>query len=730
MHCPKNDGEIMAYTKKSVAASVSEGFMQHATAWSFLILLIAGLAAYANSFGVPFQFDDLPNISNNPDVHMVELSPDAILRSTAGPTHRRPLAYISFGLNYYFGRNDVFGYHFVNFLLHLLNSFLVYLISARLFTHAAKTISGRRKTVMALCVSLLFLTHPIQTQAVTYIVQRMTSMAAFFALLATLFYLKARTEQRHKALNAALAVLMTITGFLGKENIFMLPGILLVSDFIFFDDFRMMRERKPGIFYGISAVVCAVLLAGAVYFWPIILDGYKFRSFTMIERVLTQFRVVFHYLSLIAFPLPSRFHLDYDYPLSRSILSPPSTLLGIAAFAALCFAAWHFRKKHPLASFAMIWYFGHLLIESSVVPLEIIFEHRAYLPSFGIFLAAVYGLERVVSRISAERLAMAAASMLMILLCAATLQRNHVWANPVRLFEESAMQSPNKARTHMNVGWSQYYAGDFDNAEKAFLKVIEMDSEDKGAAFNNLGNIYRTRGNMEKAEHYYRKAMSIDPELPDPRISLTAVLMQGNRLNEARQELLSLLQIDPKNAKAHTNLGTVYATLGDAANARKHYDAAVSLDPGESSSYLARARFLASLKLNQQAQQDVADALKISRDNPETMFQAATVFNELGQTDKALEYYIMTLKMAPDMPQLNFQIGNIYAFKGSMEAAEKHFLRETQVQPYSPAYNNLGNIYWSKKDIVKAREAYLKAVEIDPANETARANLALLNGAR
>lgn len=704
--------------------------MQHATAWSFLILFIVGVAAYVNSFGVPFQFDDLPNISNNPDVHMVNLSTEAIQRSTVGPTHRRPLAYISFGLNYYFGRNDVFGYHLVNFLFHLLNSFLIYLISARLFTLTTNALSEQRKAFMSLGVALIFLTHPIQTQAVTYIVQRMTSMAAFFALLATLFYLKARTEQRRRGFNASVSVVMTILGFLGKENIFMLPGILLLSDFLFFDDFRKQRAHNPKIFYGTLATVCAVLLAGAVYFWPIIVEGYKFRSFTMGERVLTQFRVIFHYLSLIVFPLPSRFHLDYDYTLSHSILSPPSTLAGIAAFAALCVAAWHLRKKHPVVSFSIVWYFGNLVIESSVVPLEIIFEHRAYLPSFGFFLAAAYGLERAATRLSAGRAAIATVSLLVILLSAATLQRNSVWANPVSLFEESARQSPNKARTHMNVGWSQYYAGDFDNAEKAFLKVIEMESDEKGAAYNNLGNIYRTRGNKDKAEFYYRKAMAMAPELPDPRISLTAVLMQGSLWKEARQELLALLQIDPRNAKAHTNLGTVFAALGDASNARKHYDEAVSLDPGESSSYLARARFLASLKLNQQAQQDVADALRISRDNPETMFQAATVYNEMGQADKALEYYGMVLRKNPDMPQLNFQIGNIYAFKGNMEAAEKHFIRETEVQPYSPAYNNLGNIYWSRKDIKKAREAYLKAVEIDPSNETTRANLALIDSAK
>jgi hypothetical protein len=255
---------------------------------------------------------------------------------------------------------------------------------------------------VALFSSLIFISHPIQTQSVTYIVQRMASMGGMFYLLSLVLYVKGRLSTgRPRILYFAGTGLSYLVGIFSKENVAILPLFIALYEFYFFQKLDLSPKGRKVLF----SLVGALFILGAFGFiiWGgryinVIIEGYEYRTFTMSERVLTQSRIVLYYLTLLVFPHPSRLNLDYDFLISKTILDPPTTLISILIIAGLMgYSIWSARKK-PVLSFFILWYFGNLVIESSIFPLEMVYEHRLYLPAVGPFvlfsLVVIRGIEK------------------------------------------------------------------------------------------------------------------------------------------------------------------------------------------------------------------------------------------------------------------------------------------------------------------------------------------------
>jgi hypothetical protein len=377
------------------------------------IALIAGvtLVAYSNTFHVPFQFDDAINITQNPNIQIKSLSWDLLERLVKNTYKEsiRVFSYLTIALNFYFGGFNVFGYHVVNFLIHVASGiFLYWFLLLTLNLPSLKEEYGPISYKVALLTSLIFVTHPIQTQSVTYIIQRMASMAGMLYLLAMVLYIKGRLSTgRARFCYFAGTVLSYLFGVFSKENVAILPLFIALYEFYFFQNVDLSpKGRKVIISLAAGLLILGVfgfLIWGERYI-QVIREGYAYRTFTMSERVLTQFRVVVYYLTLLIYPHPSRLNLDYDFSISKTILDPPTTLISILIIAGLIgYSIWTARKR-PLISFCILWYFGNLVIESSVFPLEIAFEHRLYLPAVGPFiifsLLLVRGIEKLNDKIA------------------------------------------------------------------------------------------------------------------------------------------------------------------------------------------------------------------------------------------------------------------------------------------------------------------------------------------
>jgi protein O-mannosyl-transferase len=370
--------------------------------------LIVGVAllAYSNTFQVPFQFDDRPNITQNPNVQMKVFSWDLIERLIKNTYKEsiRVFSYFTFALNYYFGGFNVFGYHLVNFLVHIASGIFLYAFLLLTFNlPSLKEKYGPIDYKVALFTSLIFISHPIQTQSVTYIVQRMASMAGMFYLLAMVLYIKGRLSTGTARFcyfgGTALSYLL---GIFSKENVAILPLFIALYEFYFFQNLDLGPRGKKVVFWLVGVLfilgTIGLILWGQRYYNDIV-EGYKIREFTMSERVLTQFRIVLYYVTLLIYPHPSRLNLDYDFPISKTILDPPTTLISLLIIAGLIGYSLWTAKKRPMISFCILWYFGNLVIESSIFPLEMVYEHRLYLPAVGPFvlfsLFVVRGIEKL-----------------------------------------------------------------------------------------------------------------------------------------------------------------------------------------------------------------------------------------------------------------------------------------------------------------------------------------------
>ena len=345
--------------------------------------------------------------SNNPRLKIENLQPQSIIQTFYASFDRglysksqiyRPVVCLTFALNWYFGQDNPFGYHLVNIAVHFITAFLLFLTILILF----QSPNLRRKYkgseyFIALLATVLWAINPIQTQAVTYIVQRMASMAAMFYIAGIFFYVKARLDDSRSArilffLGCCLAFILALGS---KENAVLLPISLILVEFIFFRDLSRPHTRRA-FFAIIAGGVIFIGVVGALLFIngnPLGVLNYSHRPFTPLERLLTEPRIVVFYLSQIFYPAATRLSIEHDIPISTSIMHPWSTIpCLIAVLLLIGIGLWQMRKR-PVLSFAILFFFLNHAVESTIIGLELAFEHRNYLPSLFLFFPVAMGIK-------------------------------------------------------------------------------------------------------------------------------------------------------------------------------------------------------------------------------------------------------------------------------------------------------------------------------------------------
>jgi len=544
------------------------------------LLAIVVILIYADTLTTPFIFDDLNNIQSNPHIRVPALSFENL--AWAGfnsPEGRRPVANISFALNYYFNGYNLVGYHVVNILVHLAcGIFLYFLAQATLQTPALRS-RYEKFGWIPFFTAFIWLVHPLQTQSVAYIVQRMNSMAAMFYVLSMLFYVKFRLSEASRAKWPLLAgcVITAFLAFGTKEITATLPLFIILYEWYFFQELSAQWAKRNFLLLG--GVFLLFILIALVYldYNPIakILKGYGTRDFTPLQRVLTESRVVIFYISLLLWPNPSRLNLDHEFALSYSLLNPATTLVAITAIIGLIAFAILIARKEPLLSFGIIWFFGNLVIESSVIGLELVFEHRNYLPSMFAILAIVCLAFRYLKHALPAAVAL---SLVGALFCVWTLERNKVWADEITLYRDSAAKSPGKARPHNNLGAALSRKGLFPEAIEQYRAALRIKPEYSDAHYN-LGYALAKTGKLDEGISHFREAVRIKPNQVKYLNNLGVALSIKGNYSEASDYFKKALKINPSDADVHNNIGMVYKNQGDPDAAMQHFSTAIDLDP-------------------------------------------------------------------------------------------------------------------------------------------------------
>jgi len=648
---------------------------------ALVLIALTVFIIYSNIYQSPFIFDDRPGIQENLDIRNVGnyLSFDRLLKP-------RDIVNLTFALNYRFGKLNVFGYHLVNVLIHVINGFLVYFLaltifkqllnpSAQRFGHSnspkskvqcsqpavsQSTIDNRQSSIylMSLVTALIFTAHPIQTQAVTYTVQRCASMATMFYLAAVFFYLKARIIQQWAVVSGrreehggqrsegrgqksegrgafgfrlsayfGLSIVCGMLAFLSKQNTASLPGVILVSEYLLIDRTWEGWKRKIPWFvaaftlWAVFVFYVAGFFTGGLEGRGLLEDVSDFMQETEnVSRwsyLCTQFNVLAIYIRLLFLPIGQ--NLDYVYPFSPGFFYGYTVLAFLFLVAIVGIGVWNVKRR-PVIAFGIFWFFITLSVESSIIPIrDALFEHRLYLPMFGFALTISY----LVFHFLKERLSWAiiVSAVIIMSLGTATYLRNMKWKDEITLWTDVSSKSLQNTR-----------------------------------AKNNLGNSLVLQGRHREATiHYY-----------------------------------DVLRIEPDNVDAHLNLGNALALMRDFSSAISHYVRAIQIDPG----------------------------------NEKVYFNLGNALMDQGKDKKASSQYLNALRIRPDFAEAHCKLGNVLMKQGDQKRAVEHFLEALRLKPdYAEVYNNLGIALAYQGRLDQAIVIFRKALRINPNDIWVRRNL-------
>jgi tetratricopeptide (TPR) repeat protein len=544
----------------------------------FLVFL-AGLVfyLYSNSFNSPFLFDDIDHIHGNPNIRLTSITWENINNAAfISPSKNRPLANLSLALNYYFHQFSLPGYHLVNIFIHLMAGIILYFLLTTTLHLLSVKAGGRVSSWLPVAAVLVWIVHPLHIQSVTYVIQRMNSLAAMFYVLALLCYVRARLAGI-MAIKAALfgsSFVACLLAVGAKENAVTLPFFILLYEWFFLQDLRRAWLKKmvlPIIGIGLLLALMVLFYLG---FQPLdaVLAGYTGREFTLLERLLTEFRVVVFYISLLLLPHPARLNLEHDFFLSSSLFNPVSTLIALGLLSGLFITAMLIAKRQRFAAFGILWFLGNLVIESTIIPLEIIFEHRTYLPSMMFIPVMVFLGSRIVRN---KQMQVATVCLAAVILSMWTYQRNMVWQDELTLMQDSAAKSPDKPRVQANLANALLRTQLYDKAVTHYKKALSLDPQNADQVHFNLGNVYMKQKNYDAAVEQFRTAVSLNPAPLEFRLNLgQALAMQGN-IDAAITEMEEVLQFLPENGSVHNNLGIMLMQKGRVASAEYHFSEAV-----------------------------------------------------------------------------------------------------------------------------------------------------------
>ena len=681
--------------------------------FSILIILSIAFLSYFNTFTNSFHFDDFKYIVNNEGLK--EDFQHVFLSYLCFPTchdilsnlSNRPIIFYTLHLNHSLGGFNVFGFHVVNLTVHIITCLLIFLFAKEILSinRFLKTSDqSKNKLNIPLISALLFAVHPMNTQVITYITGRTTSIAVCFYMASFLFFIKGvRQNLPWKILFYALSIVFLIMGY-GSKMIILTVPVMFIIYYLFFTPLKSIFFKR---FF--ESIFIRIIIQTIVITSPFILifisshlnilsffrmdfgflqklfdpiqiklmhiDSMAKDNLSMTIYLLTEFKViVFYYIKMIFFPFNQ--NIDPDFPVAHGI-TDSGVALSLGVILLCLFAGIYFYKNNRIIAFGIFWFFITLLPTSSILPLrDMITEHRLYLPLAGFILTIPLCLNQFIIRYKKSSFKQLAyfilpVFLLIIVFSVLTVKRNFVWKNEKSLWSDAAEKSPRLPRPLNNLA----------------------------EAYDKEGLAYDNKKNYKKAIEFLKKAIAISPTGYKYYNNLGKIYGRLGEFELATKNLKLALKYNPDYPFAHYNFGKVYELRGMLDNAIEEYSTAFK----QTKDVYGKKYFF------------------------EACFNLANVYDKKGEYKKALDTYLNCRKLKPSFPKIYFAIGNIFIKTGNLDEAFKYYSRAVGLdRNYHLAKIAVANVFVMKGKFSKAIEIYQQAIKSDPSNFKVHNNLGLV----
>lgn len=598
------------------------------------------LAAWANSFSGPFILDDPPAITENPTIRSL-----ADLRTVFAPPANgetvtgRPLLNLSLALNWHVGGDSVRGYHAVNLAIHLAAALALFgLVRRTLLGPRLAATFGPRATPLAAMIAALWLVHPLQTESVTYIVQRAESLVGLWLLLTLYAATRAAVSPRPAGWHLA-AVTACLLGMATKEVMFAAPILVWLHAGLFFaPSLRAAWRARRGFYLALAATW--LLLA-----WLVLRTGDRGATagfgvgISPWHYLLTQCGALLHYVRLAAWPVPLILDYGFDVVTSPLVAGGPGLVL-LAAFAATVVAL---IRGHAWA-FLGAWFFLLLGPSSSVVPVatQTIAEHRMYLPLAALVAGAVLAVARLGGPRAVWPLAGAALAGVVLVH-----DRNLDYRSTLAIWHDTAVKRPSNARAHQELGLALKNAGRARESLPHFERALALVPHyDKGR--HNYATALSEVGEFDAAARQFDLVLARDPAFADSLYGLGNVRrLQGNP-DAAIAAFRAAVRIRPNFANAHNNLALLLFERGETAEALAHFDAALRADPDFVVGLMNRANALFRLGRPADAARDFEHVLRLAPASLDARENLGVCLIAAGRAADGIRLLEETARLAPD----------------------------------------------------------------------------------
>ncbi|HOY31085.1 MAG TPA: tetratricopeptide repeat protein [Bacteroidales bacterium] len=626
------------------------------------IIFLFGIIIYSNSFKCTFTFDDLNSIVNNNTIRNL-----SDIKAWWNFSFRH-VSIFTFAVNYHFHQLDVWGYHFVNIVIHLINSYLIWWLTILIFSTPVlkdNPLSKHTKAI-AFFTALLFVSHPLATQSVTYIVQRQNALAFLFYFLSLGMYVKARfSAGMHPKFRYPLFAGALVSAFLAvfsKENAFTLPFAIALFEIFFLKANKFSVNLKDYrvllMLAGLLSIVIIIPLKFSLSIFdplpPSLGNNY---TVTSTNYLLTQFSVIVKYIQLLILPVNQ--NLDYDFPISESFFNIRTFLSFLFLFSLFILALFLF-KKHRIFSFGIFWFFLTLSIESSFMPInDVIYEHRTYMPSFGFFLILVTGIYMLFWKKN-KYIVFSILGVLILINSVLAFQRNKIWKDEFTLWNDVVAKAPGKAR-----------------------------------AINNRGFIYLQREQWDKAVSDFSKAIEIFPGWAITYYNRAVAYEKLGLLDNAIADYTTAIKFDPKYDNAYYNRGLIYGNRGNLEQALSDFTKAIESQKYiDAKSYYNRGVTYMALGQWPKAIADFSSVSIAEWKNAKAWANRGVAWANLKQWDKAIEDYTWSIINEPGFAATYNNRGNAYVHLGQWEKALADYNKALEIDPNNiDAYNNREFVY-------------------------------------